>query len=934
MASRNFIAAFRKAAWRDSAEVDAFIETHEAVPDGHLRQAFALVLKDASRYPRHQLTNMERVAAELAVARGDTSLCPHLIDLARGADERGRRFVAEVLPQLNDSSWHPRVFALLQHKDERLRDFARRVLSVTGGKTVFKLIADSVNERWPSRMEVIDTLAEISGHHAVGLFTAMLPKGSKEERARIVRHLSDEKYMRAARSEACAALRFVLTDPDPMVRGRACAGLGKLGTEEVVPTLAEMVWDDNAWVAKHAVVGLGQFDCVEAVETLGEVARIENVTIQTACVDALINIGTDTVVPTLVSLLESDNLVLRNKATEGISALGRSGQVNLARMLVLMMNSPDVNVRRAVIEIINDVGDHDGTIWKRLVRHLRDEDWWVRERATEVLVNISGDKITEHVVDLLADESDIVRRYAVEVLIRLKDPRSLAPLAEAARTDTDWWVQERAIEALGELGDHRATSVVVNLMKRRELHWVCVEALSKLGDERAVPYLGRLLTSAKSDLGLEVLGALDAIGTPSIVDEVQKVADHADKEMRIRAQGILHQMQVQLDASRVEQQAAGSMSRLDTLLEEAKNQGATDLYVVAGGPPAMKVLGRVRPMQTEALTPEQTRTMLMAILSDEKRREFADHLDTDTSYESTNEHYRFRVNVYQQHTGINGVFRVISDEVLPFEQLNLPDDVLDFTRWDSGLVLIAGPSNSGKSTTLTTLVDHINREQAKHVITLEDPIEYVHAKDQQCLVNQREIGTHSSSYQAALRSVLREDPDVILVGEMRDLETISLAVTAAETGHLVFGTLHTISAAATIDRIIDAFPPHQQPQIRVMISESLRGVLCQQLLTRADGRGRVLALELMINDLAIAHMVREGKIHQIEAKITTSYEQGMRLMDREMLAMANDGVITPEEAYAKATDRKLFAHFFDEDDEDGEPDPTVPPGVDTHGMGS
>ena len=918
MATRNFIGVFRKAAWRNEAEVDEFVRANADIGEGNLRQAFNVIVREGSKYPRHQLSHMERVALALAEGRGEPDICSHLIDLARGAEERGRRYLSEVLVRLNDTAWHPRLFPYLNHKDDRVRAMAKRVLAEVGGKTVFRLASESADERWFSRMEVIDVVVAISGHYSIPVLRTMFPHCTREERVRIVQHLSDDNYMKASTREACDALQSLLVDEDPMVRGKACAGLGKLGDAAVIPGLSPMVWDDNQWVAKAAVVALGQFDDPQSVELLGEVARVDNVNIQTACVDALIAVGTDTVVPTLVNLLESSNLVLRNKATEGISALGKSGKVNLARMLVLMMNSPDVNVRRAVIEIINDVGDRDGTIWKRLVRHLRDEDWWVRERATEVLVNISGNKITEHVVELLEDDSDIVRRYAVEVLIRLKDPRSIGPLAQAAKEDTDWWVQERAIEALGDLGDPRATPVVVNLLRDKELHWVCVPALGKLTDPRAVPYLGHLLTSTKDDFRLAILDALDAIGCPEIIEEVKKVADDPDKEVRTRAVRILGKMQVELDASRVEQQAASSLSYLDTLLEDAKNQGATDLYILAGAPPTMKIIGRVRPLDDRVLDADQTRELLMAILSDKKRAEFEAAKDVDTSYESQNEHYRFRVNIYKQHTGINGVFRVISDEVLPFEELNLPDNVLDFTEWDSGLVIIAGPSNSGKSTTLTTLIDHINRNQAKHIIALEDPIEYIHDKGFGCLVNQREVGTHTVDYNAALRSVLREDPDVILVGEMRDLQTMSFAVTAAETGHLVFGTLHTISAAATIDRILDAFPPHQQPQVRVMISESLRGVLCQQLLLRADGEGRTLALELMINNHAIANMIRLGKIHQIEGAITTSYEKGMRLMDREMLQLANQGVITPEEAYAKATDRKLFAHFFEEEDDDGD----------------
>jgi len=927
MSTRNFIAVFRNADWRNDAEVDAFIHMNEGISEGALKQAFNIALKEGNKYPRHQLSRMEKVAATLAVNRGNPDICLHLIDLCRNTEERGRRLVADVLVELNDSMWHSRLFAFLQHKDERLRAMAKKVLSQVGGKTVFQLIADSADERWPSRMEVIDTLLEVSGHYSVDALRSMFPRCQREERVRIVQHLSDPRYMKAAATKACEALREFLEDEDPMVRGRACTGLGNLGKEDVIELLAEFVWDSNQWVGKAAVAALGKFDSPRAVEVLNEAARVDNVAIQTACVEALISIGSDLVIPAMVSLLESPNLALRNKATEGISALGRSGKVNLARMLVLMMNSPDVNVRRAVLEIINEVGDRDGTIWKRLVRHLRDEDWWVRERATEVLVHISGNRITEHVIELLDEKSAIVRRYAVEVLIRLEDRRAVAPLAKAAKDDPDWWVQERAVEALGVFGDERATPVVVNLLQKRELNWVCVEALGKLGDARAIPYLGHILSKTDDDdFRLAILDALDSIGHKDVIPVVQALVGDPSKPIRQRAKHLLSGMQIALDSMQMEAVAAGSLSFLDTLLEEAKNKGATDLYIIAGARPTMKLLGNVEPMRDDPLTARQTEKLLLAILSDKKREEFQEKLDVDTSYESRNEHYRFRVNIYQQHTGINGVFRVIQDEVMEFEQLALPSNVLDFTRWDSGLVLIAGPSNSGKSTTLTTLVDHINRNAAKHIVTLEDPIEYVHSKDHSCLVNQREVGTHTLNYRTALRSVLREDPDVILVGEMRDLQTISFAVTAAETGHLVFGTLHTISAASTIDRILDAFPPHQQPQIRVMISESLRGVLCQQLLMRASGEGRVLAVELMINNPAIANMIRQGKIHQIQSAITTSYELGMRLMDREMLALVNEGKITPEEAYAKATDRKLFAHFFEEEeDPEGNDGPTSEP---------
>ena len=924
MTTRNYQTIFRKAAWSSPEDLTAYVRGNHDVPDSGLRQLFEVMVQRAPKVTQGQRAAMEQVLRELVGARPDAAIAADLVGLVPHADDRARRVLAEVLLGLRkDATWHAQVFPMLSGGDARLRAFADWVLSRAGGKTVLGLIEETAEESWPSRKEVVHTLVEVAGHYAIPVLLRMLPACDRDERLRVVQLLSEERYMKAARAEACAALRQLLGHEDARIRGRACAGLGQWRDGESAALITELVWDENRYVARTAVGALAALATPEAIATIGEVSRIENIELQTACVDALVSIGNDAVVPDLVRMLESEVLVLRNKATEALSSLGRSGKVDLARMLVLMMNSSDVQVRRAVIEIINDIGDREGKLWRRLVRHLRDEDWWVRERATEVLVNIAGSKMTEHVIELLDDPSDIVRRYAVEVLIRLQDRRSVPRLAQAAKEDGDWWVQERAIEALGELGDQRSTPVLVNLLTRRELHWVCVEALGRLGDPRAVPYLGQLLKGGSQEFRIEVLGALEGIGTPEIVDEVRKVAEDVDRPVRERALAILESMEIEVDGSRVDQQVAASKSFVDQLLETAKERGATDVYIVAGGQPAMKVMGVIQPLHERVLSPEETRRLGEAILSEKKLEEFRSKRDVDTSYESRNEHYRFRVNVYTQHGGVNVVFRVIADEVLPFEQLNLPDRVLEFTSYESGLVLIAGPSASGKSTTLTTLMDHVNREQARHIITLEDPIEYVHGKEHKALVNQREIGTHARDYLTALRSVLREDPDVILVGELRDKETIGFAVTAAETGHLVFGTLHTVSAAATIDRILDAFPPHQQPQIRVMIAESLRGVLCQQLLMRANGDGRVLALELMLNNHAIANMIRNGKTHQIPGAITTSYELGMRLMDREMLSLATQGVISPEEAYAKATDKKLFAHFFDEDGEgEGTPSPT------------
>ena len=270
---------------------------------------------------------------------------------------------------------------------------------------------------------------------------------------------------------------------------------------------------------------------------------------------------------------------------------------------------------------------------------------------------------------------------------------------------------------------------------------------------------------------------------------------------------------------------------------------------------------------------------------------------------------RFRANYFLQKRGFGAVFRVIPTKILSTEELGLPEQVQQFARLNRGLVLVTGSTGSGKSTTLAAIIDFINRNRRDHILTIEDPIEFVH-ESKGCLINQREIEAHTESFAAALRAALREDPDVILVGEMRDLETIELAITAAETGHLVFGTLHTSSAAKTVDRIVDAFPSGQQAQIRTMLSGSLKGVIAQQLLKRSDKPGRIAALEILFVNAAIANLIREGKTFQIPSVIQMSKGEGMQLLDQSIMELLMTKVISPEEAYVKANDKKTFERFM------------------------
>ncbi len=351
------------------------------------------------------------------------------------------------------------------------------------------------------------------------------------------------------------------------------------------------------------------------------------------------------------------------------------------------------------------------------------------------------------------------------------------------------------------------------------------------------------------------------------------------------------------------------MAKIDALFKVVMDSGATDLHMSPSSKPMIRTIGQlVQIEQAPVLTDEMNKALLYEIMSEQQRERFEKTRDLDLAYTSEAVSSRFRVNIFMDKKGISAVFRLIPTVIKTIEELGLSPLIKDFSNLHKGLVLVTGPAASGKSTTLAAMVDHVNRTREDHVLTVEDPIEFVHTS-QKCLVNQREVGRNTVSFASALKGALREDPDVIMVGELRDLETIELAITAAETGHLVFGTLHTGSAAKTIDRVINSFPTKGQAQIRAMLSESLRGVVSQQLLYTIEGK-RIVAQEILVGTPAIGNMIREGKTFQIPSIMQASRKEGMTTMDGAIMDLVNRKIVTPEEAYLKAAEKKTFEHML------------------------
>ena len=356
-------------------------------------------------------------------------------------------------------------------------------------------------------------------------------------------------------------------------------------------------------------------------------------------------------------------------------------------------------------------------------------------------------------------------------------------------------------------------------------------------------------------------------------------------------------------------EAVHTLEHVDQYLQIGQESDASDVHLGVNAQPIWRRYGTLESiwMQADTLLPADTERLAMGFLNDHQKELLRDRGDVDFAY--ANSFGRFRASVVRHRLGIDIVFRIISSKLRSMDELGLPDVLKMLTQYHNGLILVTGSVGSGKSTTLAAMVDHINGARHDHIITLEDPIEYI-ISSRNCHVTQREVHTHTASFGAALRGALREDPDVIMVGEMRDLETIQLAITASETGHLVLGTLHTGNASRTLDRVLDVFPVEQREQIRIMVSESLRGIVSQQLVPNKNGRGRVLALEILTNTPAVGAVIRDAKTFMLPGIIQTGRKNGMRLMDDSLMELYDAGLIAQDEAYARAEQKTLMRQHF------------------------
>jgi twitching motility protein PilT len=883
-------------------DVAAFVEKVGAISPAEIVKILSEIGELSTKQPAaHKL----RCEALLAVTLNNPSpdlFVPFLRTL-RGADETLAMSLMAALPHVNHVPAHGELVELLGAPSPHVRSAAGELLKQLGGRSALELATKrALDPAFHGRMEAMNVFLVRAAQHALPLLSAVLAAGKPQEKIQALRHLADKTRLARDVEGALEVARPALDDADDLVVARAITTVGELVDEQFWDLCERSTFGRGAEVVRAFLIQAAKRPGETAASIMRDRFREGPRAIRLIVIDAIEGHGTDAVFGTLMEALAGRDLAIRGRAAHAVSEMARAGRVDAAHAIVWLLRSKDVNVRRIAAEIATRVDDKDGSLAPRLLRFLRDEDWWVRERVLDALVELDTPAITKHLVkDYLSDESGVVRRFAVAALQRMGDKRALGALVRTAQDDPDWLVAELAVEAVGTLGDDRAAAYLVDLLgRRRELRVACIVSLRKLKAGEALPAVAELVQDEDPDVRAAAIGMLEELDDGSHALWVKSCEDDPSATVRTAAGRLLRRFNMQ----RVEAGADVDARSLDALLAHALAKEADDLFLVAGRPPLVKSHGKLRPLGSSIVTEEQIRALIEGQLSPTQQVQFQNGVEVDFSYQHASRGVRFRANLFRQVSGLAVVFRTVKKDIISLEDLGVPPIVRSFAAYPHGLVLVGGPTGAGKSTTLAAMVDYINRTQRRHIVTIEDPVEVVH-EQAQSLLTQREIGAHTRSFKAALRSVLRQDPDVILVGELRDLDTISFAVSAAETGHLVFGTVHTTSADATIERLVGAFPGRQQPQVRGMLAESLRAVTCQYLLPTPEG-GRVPAVEVMINNDAIHSLIRKGKAFQIPTIIATSRDQGMQLMDSELIRLAKAKRVAVEEAYAKAVDRRSF----------------------------
>jgi twitching motility protein PilT len=713
-------------------------------------------------------------------------------------------------------------------------------------------------------------------------------------------------------------LQGFLSHQDPAVVHAALDHLKKNPNERALPWMARVFSTAQAPALRKKAFSIVEATASARTASLAlQALEDDDEEIRFRAVGVLAKFPDESHIEPLLRHCRNDSSRVRDLAIATLGPLLAKSRTWSDEVLPLLSDA-NPKVRQLASRII--ATQEPRSIAEAFLRTFRNTYGPAKERALEALREL-GPEFIRAFLDRGESADPQEAALAASIAVTIRSPE-VVPHCIRFLSGQDWWLRDRAAMTLAEIRDESALPHLIRLLQDPESNLSAAAALGAWGAPQALPALLEAYKQATAftDLRLEILDAFAKIQDPKVGPLLQKIVQVdpsplvKDKAARLVRQRAGETDVVDTAAPRVFAPvdfAANAEPSLSDLLRHARAVSASDLHLGTGTVPRIRVHGRLTPLPMPEPTETQMEGWIRPILGDARAGELETRRQVDFCHKDA-ELGRFRTNVFYERKGLNAVLRLVPYEIPNLTDVGLPESIWEITSYSQGLILVTGAAGCGKTTTLAALVDRINETERGHIITVEDPIEYVHAS-KESLVNQREIPAHSKSFAKALRQSLREDPDVILVGEMRDLETISLAITASETGHLVLATLHTTTASSTVDRIINAFPPDQQGQIRMMVADSLKAVISQSLLPRRDGTGRVAAFEILRNTPAVGGLIRDAKTFQIPTAIQTGSASGMQMMDGALLQLVQEGVIEPRVGWDRAQRKDAFEPFLAEE---------------------
>lgn len=647
---------------------------------------------------------------------------------------------------------------------------------------------------------------------------------------------------------------------------------------------------------------------------VAEMSEDDDDRIRTRVLDILAATAPQEAARVALTLLKDPAPSVQQQAVRVLSAsLEQLGTAAAEDELLGLLTDGSEAVRNGVLEIIMKRPDKK-RILRKLLLFCKDLMGWMRDR-TLISLRTFAPHITDAVIDLMSDEDEDVRSMALMLGSTLQSKEAVPHIVRLL-SDEDWWLRMIAAETLGKIGDPRALPNLVKHLDDPDAAMACIEALARIGDKRATAEIAKTLSMQQPEIRLEALDALSRLNDMRVIPVLEACAMRdPSAAVQSRARATIERLEGRRDKfdstsiaalDALDMESRLKRSELEEMLARVRAMEGSDLHIVVDSPPMVRLHGKLKAMGDEVLTAERTEAIILGPVGRLEKGKL--HRDQQVDFCITVPGSgRYRSNIYVERKGLSGSFRVIPNEVPTLNDIGLPSHLADLVNYHQGLIVVAGPSGSGKSTTLAALVNLFNERRRSHVLLLEDPIEFIHpAKG--CLINQRQVGKHSRGFAEALRGALRQDPDVIVVGEMRDHETVMLAIEASETGHLVIGTMNTTSAPKTVDRIIDSFPVGEQSQIRIMLSDTLKAVICQNLLPRADNQGRAALFEVMMGNLGVRNLIRDNKTYQIMGQMQIGESAGHQTVDTALSRLLDEGVIAPEAAWLRADNKERFEH--------------------------